>query len=176
MRTEMRTKMSMIIILAAVVAIGLPSVSAKGQISETRRAARRDRRIQALSSLEASVDPQLPCYGEPKGEGRGLGAGRDNCSGRPGAGRGGVQSYGNWSNRPGAGRGGFQGCIDCGGINQGRGAGRGNLSGRPGAGRGGVQGRIDCGGVSQGRRAGRGNWSGRPGAQRDRGYGRYFAP
>lgn len=116
MRTEMRTKMSLGIILAAVVAIGLTAVSANGQTSETRRAARRDRRIQALASLEAPVDPQLPYYGEPKGEGLGLGAGRGNWIDGPGAGRGRVQGYS--------------------GVGQGRGAGRGNWSGRPGAQRG----------------------------------------
>jgi len=190
MRTEMRTKMSMVTILAATVAIGLTAVSVNGQTSETRRAARRDRRIQALASLDTPVDPQLPYYGEPQGEGRELEAGGDNWSGRPGAGRGRGQGIsdcvgvsqgrgagrGNWMGGPGAGRGRGQGISGCVGVSQGRGAGRGSLSGRPGAGRGGVPGWSDCGGVSQGRRAGKGNWSGRPGAQRGRGYGRNFAP
>jgi len=113
MRTEMKTKMSLGIILAAVVAIGLTAVSANGQTSETRRAARRDRLIQALASLDAPVDQQLPYYGEPKGEGRGLGAGG-----------------GNWMGEPGAGRGRGQGLNDFVGVGQGRGAGRGNWSGR----------------------------------------------
>lgn len=129
MRTEMRTKKSLGIILAAVVAIGLTAVSANGQTSETRR----DQRIQALASLEAPVDPQLPYYGEPKGEGRGFGAGRGNWIGGPGAGRGLEAGRGNWMGGPGAGRGGVQGYI---GGGQGRGAGRGNWSGRPGAQRG----------------------------------------
>ncbi len=128
MRTEMRTKKSLGIILAAVVAIGLTAVSANGQTSETRRDARRDQRIQALASLDAPVDPQLPYYGEPKGEGRGFGAGRGNWSGRPGAGRGLEASRGNWMGGPGAGRGGGQGYI---GGGQGRGARRGNWMGGP---------------------------------------------
>ena len=187
MRTEMRTKISLSIILAAVVAIGLTAVSANGQTSETRRAARRDRRIQAPASLDVPVEQQLPCYGEAIGEGRGLRAGRGNWNGRPGAGRGGVQGYsgggqgrgagrGNLSGRLGAGRGRGQGFSDCGGVSQGRGAGRGNWMVGPGAGRGRGQGISDCGGVSIGRRAGRGSWGGRPGAQRGRGYGRNFAP
>ena len=158
MGTEMRTKTSLGIILAAVVAIGLTAVSVNGQTSESRRAARRDRRIQALASLEAPVDPQPPYYGEPKAEGRELGAGRGNWIGGPGAGRGRGQEY-----------------NDFWGDGQGRGAGRGDWIGGPGAGRGRGQGFNDFWGGGRGRGAGRGNWMGRPGAGRGRGYGRNFA-
>ncbi|MBC8472644.1 MAG: hypothetical protein H8D56_24530, partial [Planctomycetes bacterium] len=85
----MRTKMSVAIILLAVAAVGFIAVPVNGSTNETRRA-RRDRRLQALASLEAPVDQQLSCPGEPMGmgEGRGLGAGRGNQMGGPGAGRG----------------------------------------------------------------------------------------
>ena len=110
--------MSIGIIVIAVVVVGLTAISANGRTPEARKA-RRDRRLQARVSLEAPADPQLSCYGEPRGEGYGRGISR-----------------GNWDGRPGAGRGGVQGCSDCGIGSQGRGAGRGNWSGRPSAGRG----------------------------------------
>ena len=105
MRTKMKTRMSVVIIVLAVVAVGFTAVPVNGGTNETRRA-RRDRRLQDLASLEAPVDQQLP-YGEPMGEGRGLGAGRGNWMGGPGAGRGRGQGLGV-------------------GVNQGRGARRGN--------------------------------------------------
>jgi len=190
----MRTKMSIGIILAAVAAIGLTAVSANGQTSEARRAARRERLLKALASLDVQVDPQLPCYGEPKGQGPGCGIGQGNWFGRPAAqsgrfegcsdcgvgGRGCGTTGGSCSSCAVAQRSRLSGCSDGARGSQGRGLGGGNWNGRPGAGRGGVQGCIDCGSGGQGRGAGRGNLGGRPGAQYGRGYGRSgarnFAP
>ena len=112
----MRTKMSVFIIVLTVITVGFTAVPVKGGTNETRKA-RRDRRIKARASIEAPVNQQLPCYGEPIDEGRGLGIGRGNWMGGPGAGRGRGQGLGV-------------------GINQGRGAGRGNRMVGPGAGRG----------------------------------------
>lgn len=68
MRTKTSTRMSIGIIVIAVVIVGLTAIFANGRTPEARKA-RRDRRLQARASLEAPADTQLPCYGEPRGEG-----------------------------------------------------------------------------------------------------------
>ena len=117
MRTEMKKRMSVIIILLTVIAVGFATASVNGGTNETRKA-RRARRIIA-SNLEAPANQQLPCSGLSTGEGDGFVA---DMSG------------------PGAGRGRGQGFSDCANVSQGRGAGRGNRMGRLGAGRGRGQG------------------------------------
>ena len=85
--------MSIGIIVIAVVAVGLTAISANGRTPETRSRTRRDRQLQARTSL-ASVEPLLSCYGKPGSESHGHGFGRGNLSGRPATGCGGVQGGG----------------------------------------------------------------------------------
>ena len=64
MRTKTSTRMSIGIIVIAVVVVGLTAISANGRTPEARKA-RRDRRLKARASLEAPADTQLSCYGQP---------------------------------------------------------------------------------------------------------------